>query len=325
MLVFLCLLFFSFGFLAIADEQEAITNYFEDVDQDGLTADEEKAYGTDPTNTDTDGDSYSDGVEIESGYDPLKPAPGDRVTEDVLAPPEATTSTVPSDTPTVNLTDIATEELQNVVQEKQEAKQELTNDDLNAAVAKVIESTNEEVELPEVNTEEIEVKDVPPQLSEDDKKKKAKEDTIQYLTTIGYIILSNAPAQIRSASDLSMFATQSTQNVMLSLATGNYQMLNDFKQRSERIIKEIKNVPVPEGMLGTHVKALKLVGFLGSFGDKIRTIDPTQDPIGQMAQFAKLQGGVMEMQNFLSVITQQLTDLGLKNMPLDVLGFSANQ
>ena len=28
---------------------------------------------------DTDGDGYGDGIEVESGYDPLKPAPGDKV------------------------------------------------------------------------------------------------------------------------------------------------------------------------------------------------------------------------------------------------------
>lgn len=52
---------------------------FADSDQDGLTDQEEKMLGTDPQNTDTDGDGYSDGKEVSSGYNPLKPAPGDKI------------------------------------------------------------------------------------------------------------------------------------------------------------------------------------------------------------------------------------------------------
>jgi len=52
---------------------------FSDSDQDGLTDQEEKMIGTDPKNSDTDGDGYSDGKEVQSGYNPLKPAPGDKI------------------------------------------------------------------------------------------------------------------------------------------------------------------------------------------------------------------------------------------------------
>lgn len=41
-----------------------------DSDEDGLTNMEEKQYGTDPTNPDTDGDGYKDGEEVKAGYNP---------------------------------------------------------------------------------------------------------------------------------------------------------------------------------------------------------------------------------------------------------------
>jgi len=41
-----------------------------DIDNDGLSDAEEKVYYTDPTNPDTDGDGYPDGVEIAHGYSP---------------------------------------------------------------------------------------------------------------------------------------------------------------------------------------------------------------------------------------------------------------
>lgn len=48
----------------------------QDSDADGLAdRDEEEIYGTDPSNPDTDSDSYSDGTEIQGGYNPLGAGP----------------------------------------------------------------------------------------------------------------------------------------------------------------------------------------------------------------------------------------------------------
>ncbi len=48
-----------------------------DPDKDGLKNWEEELYKTDKYNPDTDGDGYTDGEEVASGYDPAKPAPND--------------------------------------------------------------------------------------------------------------------------------------------------------------------------------------------------------------------------------------------------------
>ncbi len=69
---------FAVTYFAMAENQNS-NNIFLDSDQDGLTNQEEKALGTDPNKFDTDGDGYSDGAEVRSGYDPLKPAPGDQL------------------------------------------------------------------------------------------------------------------------------------------------------------------------------------------------------------------------------------------------------
>jgi hypothetical protein len=45
----------------------------QDTDQDGIPDYIEKIIGTDPLNSDTDGDGYLDGEEIENGYNPLGP------------------------------------------------------------------------------------------------------------------------------------------------------------------------------------------------------------------------------------------------------------
>ncbi|OGI25617.1 MAG: hypothetical protein A3J76_06095 [Candidatus Moranbacteria bacterium RBG_13_45_13] len=63
---------------ALAQNQNG-NSLFLDSDQDGLTDQEERMIGTDPGRADTDGDGYSDGKEVESGYNPLKPSPGDKI------------------------------------------------------------------------------------------------------------------------------------------------------------------------------------------------------------------------------------------------------
>ncbi|MCK5511137.1 hypothetical protein KAI65_06420, partial [Candidatus Parcubacteria bacterium] len=52
------------------------TNIFQekdtkDSDNDGLSDSLEKLYGTDPKNSDSDGDGYMDGDEVNNGYNPL--------------------------------------------------------------------------------------------------------------------------------------------------------------------------------------------------------------------------------------------------------------
>lgn len=43
----------------------------EDLDLDGVPADDERIYGTSDTNPDTDGDGYDDKTEIDNGFDPI--------------------------------------------------------------------------------------------------------------------------------------------------------------------------------------------------------------------------------------------------------------
>ncbi len=312
--VFLFITVFSFGALVVANEQEAITTYFEDSDQDGLSAEEEKAFGTDPTNSDTDGDGYSDGVEVESGYDPLKPAPGDRI-----VPEETSTDAKNTTDPNaVNLTDIASNELAALVEEKQGAQEELTAEDLNEAVAKVLESANEEVVLPEVDVDKIKIKELSDKLDETEKKLRQKEDTLEYLTTVSYILLSNAPVPIRSENELTSFTEKSIASVMTGLMTGDFDALNSFNLRTETILEEIDSVEVPENMVGTHVKAKQIIGFMASLGDKLQSIDAVSDPIGQMYELSKVQGGMMKVQEFVSETQGMMTDLGIKQIPLDI-------
>ncbi|MBT4349347.1 hypothetical protein HOD19_01030 [bacterium] len=64
------ILFNSIQIYSVDNTEEVIIEII-DTDGDGLTDDDELAWGTDPNNPDTDGDGYLDGEEISNGYDPL--------------------------------------------------------------------------------------------------------------------------------------------------------------------------------------------------------------------------------------------------------------
>jgi hypothetical protein len=60
-----------------------------DLDKDGLSTQEEKTYGTNPEDADTDRDGYQDGIEVKNGYNPngagrlsLEAEPTETTTED---------------------------------------------------------------------------------------------------------------------------------------------------------------------------------------------------------------------------------------------------
>jgi hypothetical protein len=204
------------------------------------------------------------------------------------------------------------------VSEKQDANQELTNEDLNQAVANVLEQANQEVELPEVDVDSLKIKEISKKLDDEEKEAQKKEDTIEYLTTVSYIILSNSPSPIRSDKELVGFTERAAQEAVLSIATGNYSMVDSLETKSQAVLKEIESVEVPENMVDTHLKAVQIVKFLGSMSGKLKSVNLSNDPIGQMAELAKVQGAMLEVQNFVYESQQKLTDLGIKNIPLDI-------
>src|SRR4030042_1404389 len=112
----LCAASFSF-FVKANDGASSGKNIFEDSDQDGLSDDEEKAYGTDVNNRDTDGDGYTDGVEVKSGYDPLKPAPGDKI---IVSDTQHATRNTQQGGEGENLTQEVSEEARNLISKRRE-------------------------------------------------------------------------------------------------------------------------------------------------------------------------------------------------------------
>lgn len=303
--IFFVLLFFSTGFFVVAgDEGASEMSIFEDADQDGLSNDEENLYGTDPSVRDSDDDGYSDGVEVGSGYDPLKKAPGDRI---VQRTEESTY--VEGGVGGDNLTEKVTQEIADVIKSVNDGDKSVSMDQVNEAVEKALDGNMEEVVLPEVDISEIRVKKTP---GDEDKLKK---DVLEYVTVMAYMMANSSTQEFSTEKDVENIITSVADESASALLSGNMEYLNKLGEQGETILTEAKSIEVPEVMLETHVKALRLATYATALREELT---PSQeDPLGLIAVLSKAEGLVAVSESFSQEILAKLEEYGIEGIPLN--------
>lgn len=310
--LFSSLLFLSVAFFVSADDTGK--NIFQDSDQDGLSNDEETLYKTDPLNKDTDGDSYMDGVEVESGYDPLKPAPGDKLVTETGNTRTYTSST----TNEANLTDQVSEQIAGMVQGENLGQDgEVTFEDINQSVQSILDQSNQEIILPEVDMSTIKIKHLSKSLKGSKREEQEKEDAVEYLTVIAYILANNSPKKFHDENDLSSVLTSLGTESLSAITLGNTKYLEELSKKGEKTLEEINDVEVPEKMLDVHVKAIKMVKYSMQLKDETK-IDGESDPIGQIASLSKVQGFLGVASEFSQEVYGKLNELGIKEIPINL-------
>jgi hypothetical protein len=260
LLVLMGLIVLGSAFLTLAqNSSDSSKNIFLDSDQDGLSDEEEKTYGTDPRNKDTDGDGYSDRVEIESGYDPLKPAPGDKIL--------TTEKTSSLQTTEDNLTQKLAREIVSMAEKSQtegknidlESVQNMVNESI--GLAEEEGEADEEAELSSeemvISPEELKIKKQNySKYSEEKQKEKRKEDFVEYLSAMYYIMSSNSPDPITSGTDFSSIIESNLSRMTQALTTRNASKVSTIKSSGEKIFEQAKEVEVPEELIDIHISAL---------------------------------------------------------------------
>jgi hypothetical protein len=318
-LVFFVLLALSLGFYVSADDQQDVKEYslFRDADQDGLSDEEEKVFNTNPFAKDTDGDSYSDGIEVESGYDPLKPAPGDKLVspEDGLGKGGYDDTSVDAG---ANVTEQASREVAGILSGVSDENPSVKMQDINASVEQLLQQSAVDVKFPEVDVESIHIKKIKCKDSEGEEKclKRQKEATIEYLTMLSYLVANNSPLALKKNGDLDLAASSMVGDIMGAFSTGNFSNLLKNKAKAEAFLNNIKEVEVPENMVSTHVKALQLALFSVGLADSLGKTD--NDPIGQISLLSQVQGLLGFATGLASDIQTEFEKLGIDVIPVDL-------
>lgn len=314
----IALLFFfliaTFGIsISIMAQESSVgnKNIFLDSDQDGLSDSEESSYKTDPQKQDTDGDGYSDGAEIKSGYNPLKPAPGDKIVVNPVAESGDKEPTIETSISSGgNLTEEMTAKIAALVSNGEDGEKQISMEAINSLIEESISVNTEAPELPAINEEEIKIKDQDySDLKEEEKKQKLKEDQEEYLSAIFYIVANNLPNDISDESAMREFSNEiMTKMSLLSTSSEGMDYFNNLADKGQIILDQMKTIEVPEDMLDTHKKGLQLALYSISLKDKIKV--DMNDPIGSMVSLSSAESLMTMSLDFFEEVEGKLSESG---------------
>lgn len=319
-LVFAMLLIGSFAFYSIAEENSSSNqSVFDDFDQDGLSNDEEKVYGTDPKIADTDGDGYSDGAEVRTGYDPLKSAPGDKLIADYADDRESASDTAIADIDK-NITAEIAADISGVIKDGLAGKQDFSIDELNLLVSESIkEKTQETEKTDEQIKSEIKVKEQDyEKLPEEQKIEMEKTDTLEYLTGASYILANNFPTAISSTEDVTKAGDDLVKQVgVFANGFGNMAYFDSLENNADNILQQMEEVSVPENMLDIHTKGIKIAEQAVRIKTRISQ-NANADPVAQIVNLSQMSELIGMATDLSSEVSAALDVLGIKEIPIDL-------
>jgi hypothetical protein len=309
------LIILSFSFYVGAEiNSDGTKSIFFDSDGDGLSNEEEVAYGTNPNNADTDSDSYSDGAEVRSGYDPLKKAPGDKLVLTGASPVTTSgnsTTSVLGESTEYNLTNDIAQKVGNIATKSNTENAQVSLDDVQALVdSSLTPAVVSEDDLPTVQKSDLNIKEQNYEnLSAEKATARKKEDFLNYITAVTYIFSSNSATPITSLTDLPNMVSGITTTIISAISTQNTAGLQELATSQQKIIEQLKVVAVPEELVDIHIKALRFMLYSQQL---IGLVQPkTDDPLGSIANLSKIQGFITVFSEFITEASSKVSQYGI--------------
>ncbi len=312
-LVFSGLLMVSLFSFVLVRAKDNSFDYFQDRDQDGLTDQEEKALGTDWKKADTDGDGYSDGVEVKNGFNPLVPAPGDRLT--------------PEENQKVREVVFKKQHLQkNLTQEfieKLKAKKEgtleafkeasgesgvvvdldsmkrvkslsLTNKDIEEIVRETMQDSSLGSEMKLLPESDFKILPKVTAKSERKKKEKIKKELEDYVAQVGYIMVKNLPFQLDEGDEFAKKLDKFMVGVGDDIVMGDDLRVKESRARLSKTFQELKEIEIPYVVKDVHIRILSLMNYLLEQDEDI--VFQKDDPVAMALLVGRLQGILSDIQ-----------------------------
>lgn len=304
------LIFFALVFISFAQEgTDSGKNLFLDFDQDGLSNEEELAYGTDPYASDTDKDGYSDYTEVSGGYDPKKPAPGDKLIKEVEKVVDISNEVNQES----NLTEVAATQLVDMMSDTVSDGGVVTLAEVEKVVKDSIEKSAQVPELSEIDVDRIQIQDQSyKKLSDEEKKEQVKKDAREYVTAVSYIFMAQFPQLVIKENEDPTIATEKMiSDIMTSFSSGNYKQLDELSESGKRAVEQLFDVKVPEVFADVHIRGIQLANYVQEMKDKAKI--QTEDPLESIANISLAQGFIISAQEFFTDIENRLNEIGLDN------------
>lgn len=306
LIVFLVLIIGTFSFFSFADTTDL--TLFEDFDRDGLSNAEEIALNTDPRNPDTDGDSYTDGVEVESGYNPLIPAPNDRI----VAQNEPTQFKSIS-TQTSNVTKKIAEEVVSYIADAQESGDtDISSEEFSEVINHAVDNEVVYADVPPVDLDEIILKDQNyEKLSKREREEQMKNDAIEYFTAISYVFVTNFPNGFfdRPIEDFQTEVMMNVNNFTDSLTSFGY--FENMAKHALTAEDQIYEIEVPEEMIEIHTQSLYLVRYMSTLYEDGSYKNVSTDTAPMIATLAQMQELIQESLKLQEKIQEKVEQYGI--------------
>lgn len=312
-IIFSALITSAFTYFSFAENTNL--TLFDDFDRDGISNTEEKSIGTDPKKSDTDGDGYSDGVEVESGYNPLIPAPGDRIIKT-----ETPLTILPANSQTTNVTKKISEDIVSYLADAQESGDtDITSEDFSQVISEAIDKEVSFTQTPTIDITEFSIKNQDyDNLSSREKEEKIQEDAVEYFTAIAYVFSSNFPQGFfeRDPDDLETEFMQELTNFSGSLT--EYSYFNDLAKNAMSAEEQMQEITVPEDLLDIHTEGIYLLRYAGDIYKSGSYKNATSDATPMIALLAQMQGLIELSIEFQDHITEKLDDYGIEDILFDI-------
>ncbi len=304
--VFAVLLTCAVSLYAGADNRQSETTYFEDFDGDGLSNSEEKVIGTDARNPDTDGDGYRDGVEIESGFDPLKPAPGDRVIQEKE-------KSIPEGRGGIekNLSAGYADIMKEFTLAAEESG-EIDQESLDLQVQKYIEESDPSQQFDDIDQERLHIKSQSYEdLTGQEREQKLQQDAVDYYTALTYIIEQSFGSEFsRKSSTEFMQEIYQNAEIVSRDATNSSYFIN-LAEAAAEAGDQLIDVAVPETLMEEHIEALQTFEYIGSLAQTSKGIDVTNDPLDFMLHIQRASAALTLISDVTKKITEKFESFGI--------------
>ena len=333
-LVFSGLLVVSLFSFVLVRAKDNSFNYFQDRDQDGLTDQEEKALGTDWKKADTDGDGYSDGVEVKNGFNPLVPAPGDRLTPE--EDKKIKESVFKKEHLRKNLTQEFIERLRTRKEGTLEAFKEaggesgvvvdldsvrrvkslsLTNKDIEEIVQQTLQDSDLNAEIKLLPESDFKILPKVTAKSERKKKEKIKKELEDYVAQVGYIMVKNLPFQLDEGDEFAKKLDKFMLGVGDDIVLGDDLRVKESKARLTKAFQELKEVEVPYVIRDVHIKILSLMNYLLEQDEDI--VFQKDDPVAMALLVGRLQGILSDIQAQQIILEDILEKYGVVDSQIE--------
>ncbi len=336
-IVFLGLLLVAFLAFNLVGAKDNKLNYFQDRDQDGLSDEEEKALGTDWQNPDTDGDGYTDGVEVSGGFNPLIPAPGDRFSDEDAEKVNKIVKVAGARKERKNLTQefiaklkakkgVALETFQEASSEngvvsslddvKKLKQVSLTEKDVRELAQETVKEVDVDSEIKEIPEEELNI--LPKVVAKSDKKKKAKikKQIEDYLAETGFLMVSDLPFQVNQQGQFESKLTEFITGIGDDIVMGNDLETKRAKTKLIEFVDALKKVETPYVLKDIHKSAISLLQYLAEQDEEV--VFRKDDPIAMGVMIGRLQAVMNKMQEVQGEMDLVLEKYGVNNEELGV-------